>query len=380
MKNMFRNKKGITLIVLVITVIIMIILASVGIAALRKNKDVRGELLEQDKLLNEFYANSDKIHTGLKDEITEDYEKIWDNYNIVTGEVTDKEDEETEEKMRIGDFVNFDAGTWTEEEVNSIKTGVKGMERSFKNMFNYEPNELYDNFIPTYKFLRLADGESKNGLSGRWRIFDIDNSTGQVTLISENIVEYFGVGSSEGLSGHIAKYILTGVVDKEIASLNVEASYTPRNWSHYASAIPGATAKVFTTTDLENWFNKYLNFKNVNMNYSVFNAIIETRYENLFLPTPIYYQSAELGRSYLVCEVNKTDNYKYSVLEAVSFYYDSWKRGYFTTMYDNFIEPGLRVLVTLPSTVQYSDEKAGTEILYNSDHAAHEFNVWDIVN
>ena len=106
--------------------------------------------------------------------------------------------------LHIGDFVNYDAGTWTQEEINGIQTGLKtnlqiangstdlpsnyfqfgGFAAGSSRNGNVSLNSDYDAPVDYY----YHDTTTGNGVSG-WRVFDIEDDV--VTLVSGGNPESF---------------------------------------------------------------------------------------------------------------------------------------------------------------------------------------------
>ena len=329
-----KSKKGISLIVLIITIIVVIILAAVVILTINKNNPVEsakeGTFKEdvrsfQDELaltISKDYTDKqgqrdEKFNATTFDEMkeyipsyTSKYDgkfKVVEDELIGTKKLTDKEkkwlndisvnvdnSKSLEELLAnkedyIGDFVNYDAGVWTKEEINSIKTGEKGSEVRANNSTT-KPNKAYQfggftagssrngNATPwddTYNYIK--DKKTGEAVTG-WRIFDITEEG--ITLISAGCPEdYYHV--CETNRSNYSEYILTGNINSKGTSFNIPDSYTKRDWSVYVNNKANS-ATVLTKNTLDNWYSKYMGVANANvLNYGTFRKIYGTNKESL---------------------------------------------------------------------------------------------------
>ncbi len=110
-----KNQVGITLIALVITVVIMLILAGVAIAAV-----VDGDgLFSKTRQAAETYENATRDEAkqmqALMNEI-DDYLGEKENINP-----SDKKFALLSSVVKVGDYVDYDAGRWTSEDMAKIR-------------------------------------------------------------------------------------------------------------------------------------------------------------------------------------------------------------------------------------------------------------------
>ena len=271
--------------------------------------------------------------------------------------------------LHIGDFVNYDAGTWTQEEINAIQTGVKTNLQTANGSTSF-PTNIFQfggfaagtsrngNATPysTYDYIKDETGNEVTG----WRVFDIEGDN--MTLISAgNPEDYYHAYS--GNSGYVSEYILTGNVDSSWSGAD-ESEYQKRNWSDYVNSGQKAiSATVLTKSRIDSWYSKYITAGADTDN--------ETTFQKIYSEPYIKYQSI-------------IDNY--------SFYWNS--DGYGATL--AFFKPdsrsflkspqlptkGVRVLVSLSSDVLFNSQKTGTKTLTggNMDTYGGEqtYNCWAI--
>lgn len=358
-----KEAKGITLVALVITVIILLILAGVALSLVIGENGLIAKSKQGVGVYKQSAENETEQLGSFEDELTK----------VKVGEIFDKNGKNESEKgydpnkLHIGDFVNYDAGTWTQDEINAIKVGTKGSEVGANNDANSLPNT-------NFQFGGFRVGTSRNGnakpfssynyvkengkaVTG-WRVFDVGED-GSVTLISAGCPEdYYHPYTTNG--AYISEYILTGNINSNATSLNLDTTYTKRDWSKYVNKNQKATeATALTKAKLDNWYNKYMGFTNANTySKATFQSVYTTKYESMIDNYAYYWLSSAYNGNGVYC----LDPYG----SCVNYYY-----------YDPF---GVRVLVTLSSDVKFSSEKVGTKTLTDPRTANNSwtYNVWDI--
>ncbi len=224
-KKQVKREKGITLVALIITVVVMLILAGVAISAV-----VDGDgLFSKTRQAAEAYENAvDKESYMLENLMGQ-----IDHYI--------KEEEETpiEETIEVGDFVNYDAGTWTEADFNKI-TSSPG-----------SPTVNKSSSLPTSQgqFGGFTAGQSRNSNStpydtsytpdySGWRVWDIDESTGEITLISAGHPETYYHGINPSASTDILRNRDCSMYENEYAK--------------------SGSAEVLTKEEFDRWYKKYI--------------------------------------------------------------------------------------------------------------------------
>ena len=224
-KKQVKREKGITLVALVITVVVMLILAGVAIAAV-----VDGDgLFSKTRQAAETYENAaDKESYMLENLIGQ-----IDHY------IEEEEETPIEETIEVGDFVNYDAGTWNQ------STDTSKIQSSGGTV-------TWSSSLPTSQgqFGGFINGQSRNSNStpnstsytpdySGWRVWDIDESTGEITLISAGHPEtyYHSPGEAE-------------------ASTNILRN---RDWSMYENEYAkSGSAEVLTKEEFDRWYKKYI--------------------------------------------------------------------------------------------------------------------------
>ena len=281
--------------------------------------------------------------------------------------------------LHIGDFVNYDAGTWTEEEINSIQTGLKTSLVTANNSTSL-PTQAFqfggftagssrngsvsaNTYYGEYNYVK--DAEEKEAITG-WRVFDIEGD--KVTLISAgNPENYYHVGNTN--SAYISEYILTGNINSSWSSGATEAeNYQKRNWDMYVNTSQyGASATVLTKAMLDEWYTKYTDTPNAN---TLTSATFQKIYEEPYLK----YQ-------------NMIDNYSYywfSVANGLAHLYNvrpSSNKSQIESSNDG-LAFGVRPIVTLTSNAKFNVKKAGTKTVTGGNTSTYggdqTYNVWDI--
>lgn len=202
-------------------------------------------------------------------------------------------------KLHIGDFVNYDAGTWTADEISQIQTGVTGSLVTANGSATTKPSTAYQfggfgagtsrngNAVPystSYNYVQETTAEgTKQAVTG-WRVFDVDESTGAATLISAGCPEdYYHPDGM--ICAFISEYILTGNVNSSwaVTEETVVSEYTKRNWSKYVNAAQKATgATAITKGALDNWYSKYMGYTNADTyTKATFQSVYGTKYESM---------------------------------------------------------------------------------------------------
>ena len=80
MINHIKSERGITLISLTITVVVLVILAGVSMTLLDEDQGSQQELQEQGNVLNEFYNTANIIQNDIETELNNDYNQIIKNH------------------------------------------------------------------------------------------------------------------------------------------------------------------------------------------------------------------------------------------------------------------------------------------------------------
>ena len=277
-------------------------------------------------------------------------------------------------KLHIGDFVNYDAGTWTAEEISQIQTGVTGSLVTANGSATKKPSTAYQfggfgvgtsrngNAVPffstLYNYVQETTAEgTKQAVTG-WRVFDVDESTGEVTLISAGCPEDY-YHPSDTNSAYISEYILTGNINSSwgVTEETAASTYTKRNWNKYVNAAQKATgATAITKGALDNWYNKYMGYTNADTDTdATFRFVYGTKYESM-VDNYSYYWLSSADSSKYVYYVNPGDRYVNS---------------------NNRIADGVRLLVSLSSEVKLSEERVGTKTV-KSRNVEYPYNVWDL--
>ena len=277
------------------------------------------------------------------------------------------------EKLHIGDFVNYDAGTWTQEEIDAIKTGDKSNLQTANGSTSLPTNGFQfggftvgssrnGNATPsnsTYNYVK--DKATGQGVTG-WRVFDIEG--GNVTLISAGNPEDYCHPSSILNKGYISEYILTGNINSDWSNGATEAEkYQKRDWSVYVKG-KATSATPLTKRRLDAWYRKYTNTPNADI-------WDDTTFQKIYQEPYIKYQSM-------------VENYSHYWLSAAYYSYsvcrvDPYSRN--LAINGNYAL-GVRPIVSLRSDVKFTATKTGTKTLtggnMNIYGGEQTYNVWGI--
>ena len=337
MKLNLKERKGITLIALVITIIVLLILAGVSVAMLTGQNGIltqanNAKTSTANKSAEEKVKLAVMAARSQSEDASLDLEKltteVTTNYGgqveggafpvTVTidgksftvdsdGNVELAGSKPQASKVKVGDFVNYSAGNWTAADMTKIQnTGAKIAANNSTSL----PTKAYEfggftegsskdgNATPndsTYKY--VTDKSTGNAVTG-WRVFDVDGDS--VTLISAGCPEdyYHPYGTNYG---YISEYILSGNTNSSAPSdLELGSKYTARDWSMYVNASYGSgiTATALTKTRLDQWYNKNYNLTSANVyDDSTFQKIYGTNNESLIDNYSYYWLASASGSS-----------------------------------------------------------------------------------
>lgn len=358
-KMRFKNKSGITLIALVVTIIVLLILAGISVSM----------LIGQNGILNRASEAKEKTEIAQKDEekTLQGYENVINKYTSgkTVSELFDSTGE-IEGKLHIGDFINYTPTieNWTEEDMEKIET--TGAKIAANKMKESLPNKAY-------QFGGFAIGDSKSGnakvydanyayikdskgndITG-WRLFDIAEN-GTVVLISAGCPEDFYHLSATN-SAYISEYILTG--NKNDNAINIDFStYKPRDWSMYENTRLGAKACVLTKEKLDSWYTKNVTngaSADIYANNEIFRKVYGTQYESLI-------------DNYSWCWLSfaNKDNTLYSVNPE-----------YRGIGYNANYAFGVRILISLPSNTKLNENSNETKEVVSRENM-QKYAVWNL--
>ena len=363
-KNNVKTEKGITLIALVITIVILLILAAVGIGTLTGEN---GLIARAQKAKNNTLdaQNLENATFGDLENLIDSSTGTTNGGNGGTGSSTSDIFDETGEqdgKLHVGDFVNYTAGTWTEADMNKIT--ASGAKIAANKSATSLPSTSYQfggfaqgaskdgNATPYNSSYNYVKDENGNAITG-WRVFDIE-ADGTVTLITAGCPEdYYHPNVTNG--GYISEFILTGNKNSSAGSTDFIA-YTPRDWTMYQNSTYRATnAKALTKARLDSWYTKYVTAGTAANTYTdgTFQKIYGTKYESLIDNYSYYWLSSARSSSgvYLV------------------------NLSYRSVISNSYFAFGVRVLVSLPSDIKWTQN--GTKTV-NSRNVNYNYNVWNI--
>ena len=282
--------------------------------------------------------------------------------------------------LHIGDFVNYDAGTWTQEEIDSIQTGLQtnlqianGSTSLPSNAFQFggftagsSRNGNATPYISSYNYIKDETGNAVTG----WRVYDIEGDT--VTLISAgNPEDYYH--SYDFDYGYISEYILTGNVNTSWSGAET-SKYQKRNWSNYVNAGQKAiSATVLTKSRLDSWYSKYTDAG------SGANTYTNSTFQKIYSEPYIKYQSIIDNYSFygLYTAFQSYSVYRFAPgdrkLDPLNYVVDDYGGN----------EMGVRVLVSLRPDVKFSAGRIGTKTISGGNMATYggeqTYNCWAIV-
>ena len=148
---MMKNTKGITLVALVITIIILLILAGISIQALTQTN-----LFDKTKQAKNAMENAQNQENEILSSYMEEINEYLSNEN---------DGIKLSKKVKVGDYVNYIPDTLNETELTTLKNNLN----TYSGIVNDENNTIN----PIIKRDEL-----------KWRVLDINEKTGEPRLIS----------------------------------------------------------------------------------------------------------------------------------------------------------------------------------------------------
>ncbi len=317
-----------------------------------------------------FFEYSGTVKIKIKEgTITDDASSLNNVNGVKPSELFDQAGSNAD-GLHIGDFVDYDAGTWTQEEINSIKTGLKTNLQTANGSTSLPSND--------FQFGGFKSGSSRNGNAARydnyikdkstnsnitgWRVFDIDGDN--VTLISAGNPEYYyhPISTYGESCAYISEYILNGN-----SRFQVIEEYQKRDWSSYVNKKQKAIgAMPFTASKLTDWYSKYM--------YDTSSPLSEVDRFRV-----IYYQDRYIKYQNII------DNYnEYMLAEA---YDPEWMYSVDIPNTQAIVHTrgeskSIRMLVTLSPDVLFNSQKTGTKTLtggnMNTYGGDQTYNCWSI--
>lgn len=237
MKKLRNDQTGITLIALVVTIIVLLILAGVSIAMLGGKNGLITKAMEAKQ--NTTEASDEEIQKLNK--VSNDID------NLINNDDNNNNNDEDAPVVKIGDYITYDAGVWTKEELEELKA----------NNF-YTDGDLPDD-TERFKFGGFIENQSRNKsidayedsnitnnpvFAEGWRVLDI-NEDGSLKIVSAGTVEAFKHSQYSPIdgfeSGYYCEYILRKVVNKSdtehIEQDYINAGIIPRDFTMYENEL-----------------------------------------------------------------------------------------------------------------------------------------------
>ena len=304
-----KSEKGITLVALIITVVVMLILAGVAIAAV-----VDGDgLFSKTRQAAETYENATDEESYMLTNLIGQIDHYIKDETNGSGDISEEEEKPIISTISVGDFVNYDAGTWTEDDFNKI-TNSAG---------NPTVNKSTSKPTMQGEFGGFTVGQSRNINSTEYSSsYTPDESTGEITLIS---------------AGHPETYY-HGYPNYSEASTNILKN---RDCSMYENEYAkSGSAHILTGQEAVEWYNKQFNtnYTLIDNNYSDSTFYMETFINEEpinVLENGAYYWLAspyDANYLYIVSPYNRYVNYGYDASAL-----------------------GVRILVSLKSDIQVKE-------------------------
>lgn len=278
--------------------------------------------------------------------------------------------------LHIGDFVKYDAGKWTQDEIDSIVVGPTDNPVSATNSLD-RPQKDYEfggftvgtsrnstTVFPIFEGLGevayINNARTNKPIDG-WRVYDINEDSGEVTLISAGNPELF-YQTDVSDAGYSTPYIFSGIIHSSWGDANAN-KYLKRSWDVYINEKQGATsAYILTKDDLQAWYSKYVGTSSDLWTIANFQKIYS--YPRLH---------------------NIIDNYSFWYLSSTKAsagpYFVQGDEGR-RLRGGNSVALGVRINIVLSQNAKFSSTRVGT-IKLKSDHfdgygGDQTYNVWDL--
>lgn len=275
-------------------------------------------------------------------------------------------------KLHIGDFISYDAGSWTEEEISSIKVGKKGSEVSANNSTQLPKTDFeFGGFVAGQSrnesvstnngnYIKELDSEGNKKVVSGWRVFDITDD-GSIILVSAGAVENFYHKYSFDKNAVETTYTLSGEIVGDGDATELESNYTKRDWSAYVNNQQGAiSANTLTLSNAEEWFGKYLELEDTQKGIAYnrnLKKVYNTKYETLIDINAAYWLPSTGWGGSSMSRFSTTGKEVVGESDEAS---------------------GIRILVTLANDVKVSEKPIETKTLVNSNGTEYTYNVWNI--
>ena len=364
----FKDNNGLSQIALIGTIVGIIIVISLVVVLVvfsgkgkeKQNENNQNETVNEN---NDFFSNTNKNEIDDKNEKEkDDKEKEYLSKDGVKIEELYDSTGEEEEKLHIGDFVDYTAGKWTEDEIEKIDANGerKKPTTSFKFGGYKEGDSRDKSVIPcneNFNYIKEKDSDDENVACG-WRVFDITDD--EIVLISAGCPEDY-YHPAEGRSAYISQYILTGEVNENCRAewIGLGTKYQKRTWNEYVNEDYYATkATSISKTILDDWYEKYIGRGLDTWKNEDFQKVYDTNYENLIDNYSYYW----LPNSY-------------SESNIYGFFPHARVIGNSTNKYGNVF--GVRILVYLPKDIKFKEESIGTKTILSRDKD-YKYNIWEI--
>lgn len=234
-----KEINGITLIALVVTIIVLLILSAIAINLTIGNNGIIKRAQDSTQKREEATANE-------QNELNE-VANFMDKYLNDNDDSEDNEDNPILTEVKLGDYINYDAGIWTKEEIDELKSqnmyvdgSLPTIEEAFK-FGGFTENQSRNKSIDAYENSNITQNPD---FSEGWRVLAI-NEDGSLKIVSAGTVEAFRHSQYSPMdgfySGYYCEYILRKVVNENDTDHTEEdyinAGIVPRDFSMYENEL-----------------------------------------------------------------------------------------------------------------------------------------------
>ena len=283
MKKTFKNSKGITLVALVITIIILLILAGISISALTNTGIFQKAKDAKQKSENAALDQNTKL---------DEYENEIDKYIPKANSLA--------KAVKVGDYVAYKPDKLDDNALTTLKTNLKNYSGASDNTTNSA----------------IARDDSL-----RWRVLDIDEKTGAVRLISATPTDkkielygYNGYNNAVKLLDDACSTLYNSKLATKVQNLKIEDIQDKMKEKNY-SQLYTEYGVIHPVTTLEKYYPSILlqeKNQTVNGNEGTLNLSEQKNYIN---------QAKELEASEMTLKVTtwtKEDKSSYDISEMTT--------------------------------------------------------------
>jgi len=210
MKKHLRNERGISLVVMVFTIIILVIVAAVSVSLLRGPQEAKQELINHENVINEFYDEQNEIRNEILNEMDNDYGDIEfssdadSDANLPTSTSTEDWDGYVNKPHLLSNMTAI----YFDDEGNEVELTASSSQAEWNKWYDYSAqkwanaktsDDSYWVWIPRYAY--KITNEINDGAARNISIIFVDNK-------NRNGSEKFSMEYPEVIDGEMTEYVV----------------------------------------------------------------------------------------------------------------------------------------------------------------------------